>query len=184
MVALAALFMVGVAAQYKPTQVPVEYSATVQAVGELGAASMIVKVHIDQFTAKEDRQTLVDALRRNGYQAFLPAFKKVPVIGYLSIKDQKWDLRWAQQEVKDLGQVVTVATSTPVYFAGGGQVDAKPRAGYEMAIMRLDVDTIGMGKGTFAPAARVKPNADASGVDIDDYGGKPLPVTMVTRLMK
>src|SRR5689334_21570472 len=117
-VPLVVLCTAGLAAQYKPSQTPVEYSATVQAVGGLGAASMIVKVHIDQFTEERERKILVEALRRNGYQAFLPAFKKAPVVGYLTIKDQKWDLRWASQEVLDLGQVVMVATSEPVFFAG------------------------------------------------------------------
>jgi hypothetical protein len=172
------------AGQYKPTDVPVEYSASVQAVGALGAVATSVKVHIDRFTADRDRTMLVNALKTNGYQAFLPAFKKVPVIGYIAIKDQKWDLKWAHSAVKDLGQVITVATDKPVYFAGGGAADAKPRAGYDMAVIRLDVDTIGMGKGTFATAAKVKPNADATGVEVDDYGGEPLAITSVTRILR
>ncbi|HJZ76220.1 MAG TPA: hypothetical protein VKE51_31005 [Vicinamibacterales bacterium] len=172
------------ARQYKPSTVPVEYSASVQAVGALGAVATTVQVHIDRFTAEKDRTTLVNALKTGGYAAFLPALKKAPVVGYLAVKDQKWDLRWAHQQVKDLGQAITVATDKPVYFAGGGAADAKPREGFDMAVIRLDVDTIGMGKGTFATAAKVKPNADASGVEVDDYGGQPLQITMVSRILK
>jgi hypothetical protein len=171
------------AVQYKPTDVPVEYSATVQAVGELGAAAASVKVHIDRFTPERDRKALVAALK-TGDDTFLPALRKAPVVGFIEVKDQKGELRWAHQEVRDLGQVVTVATAAPVFFAGGGRADARPRAGYDMAIIRLDLDTIGMGKGTFASAARVKPNADATGVEVDDYGGTPLPITTVTRLLR
>jgi hypothetical protein len=185
-VALAvSILLVGVGAeQYKPKDVPVEYSASVQAVGPMGAAATNVKIHIDRFTADRDRTTLMNALRTDGYQAFLPALRQAPVVGSIAVKDQKWDLRWAHQEMRDLGQVVTVATDSPVFFSGGGRVDAKPRAGYEVAVIRIEVDTIGMGKGTFAPAAHVKPNADATGVQIDDYGGQPLPITMVTRLLR
>jgi len=171
------------AMQYKPTDVPVEYSATVQAVGELGAAAAYVKVHIDRFTPERDRKELVAGLK-TGYDTFLPALKKAPVVGYIEVKDKKWQLRWAHQDLRDMGQVVTVATAEPIFFAGGGRADAKPRAGYDMAVIRLDLDTIGMGKGTFASAARVKPNADATGVDIDDYGGTPMPITTVTRLIR
>jgi hypothetical protein len=181
---LAVLGTTAAAGQYKPTNVPVEYSCTMQMVGALGAASAYVKVHIERFTTDKERQTLLDALRTNGYQTFLPALRKTPIVGYLSIKDQKWDLRWAHQELRDLGQVVTVATSTPVYFAGGGGVEAKSRTGYEMAVLRIEVDTIGMGKGTFAAAARVKPNADSTGVTVDDYAGEPMPITTVTRIMR
>jgi len=184
-VVLGAVTTVAVSAgQYKPSTVPVEYSASVQAVGALGAVATTVQVHIDRFTAEKDRTTLVNALKTGGYAAFLPALKKAPVVGYLAVKDQKWDLRWAHQQVKDLGQAITVATDKPVYFAGGGAADAKPREGFDMAVIRLDVDTIGMGKGTFATAAKVKPNADASGVEVDDYGGQPLQITMVSRILK
>lgn len=184
-VVLGAVTTVTVSArQYKPSTVPVEYSASVQAVGALGAVATTVQVHIDRFTAEKDRTTLVNALKTGGYAAFLPALKKAPVVGYLAVKDQKWDLRWAHQQVKDLGQAITVATDKPVYFAGGGAADAKPREGFDMAVIRLDVDTIGMGKGTFATAAKVKPNADASGVEVDDYGGQPLQITMVSRILK
>jgi hypothetical protein len=184
-VILSALSLVSLSArQYKPTTVPVEYSATIQAVGTLGAVASAVKVHIDRFTADKDRTMLVNTLKTSGYQAFLPALKKAPIVGYITVKTQKWNLRWAHQEVKDLGQTITVATDTPVYFAGGGAADAKPREGYEMAIIRLEVDTIGMGKGLFATAARVKANANATGVEVDDYGGEPMPITMVTRLLQ
>jgi len=184
-VVLSAVAVVSTSAgQYKPSTVPVEYSASVQAAGALGAVATSVQVHIDRFTADKDRTALVNALKAGGYQAFLPALRKAPVVGYIAVKDQKWDLRWAHQQVKDLGQTITVATDKPVYFAGGGAVDAKPREGFDMAIIRLDVDTIGMGKGTFATAARVKPNADSSGVEVDDYGGQPLAITMVSRILK
>jgi hypothetical protein len=172
------------AMQYKPTDVPVEYSASVQAVGELGAVAAYVKVHIDRFTPERDRKTLVEALKTGGYGAFVPALRQAPPVGWITIKDRKWELRWAHQIVSDRGQVVTVAVAEPVLFAGGGRADAKPRAGYDLAVIRLNLDGIGMGTGTFAPAARVKPDAAATGVDVDDYGGAPLPITTVTRLMR
>ena len=184
-VVLSAVATVTVSArQYKPSTVPVEYSASVQAVGALGAVATSVQVHIDRFTADKDRTALVNALKTGGYKAFLPALQKAPVVGYVTVKDQRWDLRWAHQQVKDLGQIITVATDKPVYFAGGGAADAKPREGFDMAVIRLDVDTIGMGKGTFATAARVKPNPDSTGVEVDDYGGQPLPITMVSRVLR
>ena len=131
--------------QRKPTDVPVDFSANIQVVGDLGAAATSMRVHIDKYTTDSDRTTLLNALRKNGYQAFLPAFRKLAAVGYVEIKAQKWDLRWAQQQPRELGQVITAATDQPIYFVGGGNVDAKPRAGFEMAVIRFEVDTIGMG---------------------------------------
>ena len=170
------------AAQHKPGDVPVDFSASAQGVGALGAVATTLKIHVDRYTADRDRTSLVAALKRDGYQAFLPAFRKVPVIGYVQIKDQKWNLRWASQQTRDVGQTVMVATDQPMFFLGGAGVNPKPRAGYELAVIRLELDTIGMGSGTLAAAARVKPNADATGVEIDDYAEEPLKLTSVTRV--
>ena len=170
-------------AQRKPSDVPVDFSASVQMTGPTGSAATTMKIHVERYTDPRDRTSLLNALKTNGYQAFLPAFKRAPVVGYVQIKEQKWDLRWAHQELKDLGQTLTVATAQPIYFVGGGQVDAKPRAGYEMAVIRLELDTIGMGKGTMAPAARVKPTADGNGVQVDDYAETPVPITSASRII-
>ncbi|HEY1910794.1 MAG TPA: hypothetical protein VGG73_07730 [Vicinamibacterales bacterium] len=178
--ALMAGVVVG-APQSKPTDVPADFSGTVQVAGELGAATGIIKFHIDRYTAESDRMAMVKALRTDGYQAFLPAFRKLPPVGYIQIKDQKWNVKWAVFEPKDLGAHITIATDEPVFFVGGSQPDAKPRAGYEMSVTEMDIDTIGMGKGTFAGAARVKPSANGTSVTVDDYSGKPSQLTMITR---
>jgi len=170
------------AAQRKPSDVPVDFSASVQLVGPMGAAATNLMIHIDRYTSDSDRTTLVDALKRNGYEGFLPALRQAPVVGYIQIKEQKWDLRWAHQQTDDVRQTVTVATDQPIYFVGGGRPDAKPRTGYDMAVIRLDVDSIGMGKGSFAAAARVKPSSDGQGVQVDDYAGEPAEITSVKRI--
>jgi len=185
-VAISALAVItlppSVAAQHKPGDVPVDFSASAQGVGALGAVATTMKIHVDRYTADRDRTALLAALTKNGYQAFLPAFRKVPVVGYVQIKEQKWNLRWASQQTRDVGQTVTVATDQPMFFLGGMGANPKPRAGYELAVIRLELDTIGMGNGTLAAAARVKPNADATGVEVDDYAEEPMKLTSVTRV--
>jgi hypothetical protein len=103
-VAVVALVGGGVAAQRKPGDVPVDFSASVQATGALGAIATTLKVHIDRYTEDHDRTALLAALTKNGYQAFLPAFRKAPVVGYVQIKDQKWDLRWATSSRRTAGR--------------------------------------------------------------------------------
>ena len=73
-----------------------------------------------------------------------------------------------------------MVTDRPVFFVGSAKADAKPRAGFEVAIVRIQVDAAGRGRGTMAAAARVRPDGDG-GVLLDDYAEEPIAVTNVTR---
>ena len=61
-------------------------------------------------------------------------------------------------------------TDAPVFFAGAGAVDAKSTAGYELGVIEFTVDSVGLGKGTMAPAAKVKAGGE-TGVEVEDYSG-------------
>ena len=67
-----------------------------------------------------------------------------------------------------------------MFFVGGGRTEAKPRAGYEVAVIQLMVDEIGLGTGSMAAAARVKPGGE-TGVQIDDYADEPIKLVTVSR---
>ena len=74
-------------------------------------------------------------------------------------------------------------TDTPLYFVGGGRTDAKPRAGFELAILQLAVDEFGLGTGTMAAAARIKPDGQG-GVVMEDYAEEPIRLTGVYRVIQ
>ena len=100
--------------------------------------------------------------------------------GMWSWRGQKYTIRWARQTPSSQGRTIVIVTDKPVFFVGGGQADAKPRAGYEVAVIQLVVDSSGKGTGTMAAAARVKPGGD-TGVQIDDYAETPITLAAVTR---
>jgi hypothetical protein len=77
------------------------------------------------------------------------------------------------------GRKIVLITDQPMYFLGGGSTDAKPRAGYEIGVIQLEVDAAGTGTGTVAAAAKVKPGED--GVVVDDYGDQRIEITKVVR---
>jgi hypothetical protein len=160
---------------------PVDFTAAAEVTTALAKATTTVKIHIDSYTSERDRNVLVSALRMNGYQNFLPAFKRTPVVGYVQINEQKWDLRWAAHTTDGGKQVLTAATDKPMFFLGGGDTDPKSRRGYEMAVIRVEFDASGKGTGVLNAAARVKPNADATNVIVDDYSDEPVKLTSVTR---
>lgn len=166
----------------KPDAVPVDFTATAIAQTALATATTTLKIHIEAYTSDRDRNILLSALRTNGYQNFLPAFRRTPIVGYVQIKDQKWDLRWASQTVSGSTQTITAATDRPLFFIGGADTDqSKSRRGFEMAVIRLDIDSSGNGTGVLNAAARVKPNADATSVIVGDFADEPVKLTSVTR---
>ena len=101
-------------------------------------------------------------------------------LGEVTLSDQKFTVRWATQEPTKNGRTIVVVTDKPVFFAGGGAVNAKPREGYEVAVIRFYIDDAQLGTGEMAAAARVKPGG-TTGVVIDDYAEKPIKLITVVK---
>jgi hypothetical protein len=158
---------------------------TCQAQGRTAAAGAATnfEIHIDRYTAEHDRKSMTDALTHGGYPGFVLALRKAPEIGRLRFGGKDFTLRWAREQSSPKGRTITVVTDTPVYFVGGGAVDAKPREGFELAVVQISVDEVGMGSGTMAAAARVKPDGQG-GVLLEDYAEQPIQLTFVRRQIK
>jgi hypothetical protein len=185
--ALGALLLVAVPAAVGGSQAwkntaPESFRANAQIVGVGGGAGVaaVVGIKIDRYTSDADHDAIAKALKEQGYAAFVEALKQAPVIGAVTIGDRSVPIRWARQRPEGDGRHIAVVTEAPVFFAGGGAVDAKATAGYDVAVLEFTVDSVGLGKGTMAAAARVKPGG-ATGVTIEDYAGKPITLASVTR---
>ena len=139
-----------------------------------------IQVHIQRYSPDFDRTAVETALKSGGYPAFLPALRKAPEVGAVELVGQTFTIRWARSVKTEKGRTIVVVTDKPVFFVGGGRPDAKPRAGYEVAVLELVVDDNGRGTGTMAAAARVKPGGP-TGVQIDDYADEPVTLVMVAR---
>ncbi len=145
-----------------------------------GTVVVPLLVHVDRYTPEHARLVMTDALKHGGYPGFVRALREAPRAGYFELDGRKIVVRWARQLVDPAGRSLSFVTEAPVYFAGSLRQDAKPTAGYEVAVMQLRVDRDGRGEGTFAAAARVKP-LNVTGVQIDDYADTPLKVTASSR---
>jgi len=182
--ALAALPVAQKQAPPPPPSETFNLTATVSAgPGAVGTLTVPVVVQIDRYTPAHARTTMTDALKHSGYSGFLNALREAPIAGALSIGDQKWTIRWARQVPNGSSRVVSIVTDKPVAFVGAGRTDAKPKAGYEVALAQFTVDASGNGTGTMAAAARVKPGGE-TGVRIDDYAEKPITLTVRGRSQK
>ena len=147
----------------------------------VGTVVVPLTVHLDRYTPEHARTLMTDGLKHGGYPGFVRALREAPRVGYLELDGRKFAVRWARQVPDDTGRTLSFITDAPVYFAGSTRKDAKPTAGYEVAVMQLRMSREGKGEGTLAAAARVKP-LDVTGVQLDDYADTPLKITAVTRV--
>ena len=188
LVACGALPVIVGAQAKKSAKGPEQFSVNAQSTGEAGALATTFVISIDRYNTDQERDMLATALKQGGYPAFLPVLRKSPLVGHITAGKQQFDIRYAYQKPSAAtatknGRTIVIVTDKPVYFVGGGKADAKPREGYEVAVAQFDVDDVGLGSGTMAMAARVKPGGPA-GVQIDDYADKPVQLTTVRKLLQ
>jgi hypothetical protein len=157
-------------------------TATISAQGAAtGAVTVPITIQIDRYTPEFARTAMMDGLRyRGGYPGFLRALREAPAAGFLEVGGNKFVIRWAHQELVDEDRRISIVTEKPVHFIGSGRADAKPTAGYEVAVAQLTMHKTGRGEGTMAAAARVKPRGTTE-VQIDDYAQAPVKLTATTR---
>ena len=149
------------------------FSASTEIKTASGPISATVQVRIRRYTPEFDRKALESALEHGGYASFVNAMRKVPEFGTVLAGDGQFTIRYAREHKTDKGRTIVVVTDKPIFFVGGARPNAKPRAGYETALIQLQVDDRGVGTGMMALAARVKPGGEA-GVRIDNYADEPL----------
>jgi hypothetical protein len=170
------------AAQHIGTTAPESFRANAQMKGTDGAGAATLVIAVDRYNTEKDRAALQQALK-TGNDAFLAALRKMPAVGSLEAGGKKFPVHYAFQQTSDKGRTIVVVTGSPVFFVGGGAADAKPRTGYDVAVAQFQVDSVGLGSGAMAAAAKVKPGGPA-GVEIEDYGTGAIKLVTVTRNLK
>ncbi len=172
-----------VASQATPstTGAPEVFTATATAKSAAASVSGRLEVRVGRYTPEFDRKTVEEALRLGGYPRFVTALRSAPEVGELVLGEGKpYAIRYARETIEPTGRAIVVITDRPVLFLGGGQADAKPRAGYEVALVRIQLDGTGQAQGTMVAAARVRPAGDGD-VLLDDYADEPITLTDVKR---
>jgi hypothetical protein len=154
------------------------YTAMLQVKGQ-ATASTTVRIELQRYTPDRDREPVEKGLKLGGYPAFLAALRKARKVGTVATADKTWTIRWASAKPTPGGRKIVLITDQPMYFLGGGATDAKPRAGYEIGVIQMEIDEAGNGTGSVAAAAKVKAGDD--GVVVDDYGDQRIEIAKVVR---
>jgi hypothetical protein len=173
----------GLAQTQQLGKAPETFIANAQVGSQTAGSSAMVTVQINRYTDERDVKTMQEALRLGGYPGLLPVLRKMPDVGFVEMAGRKVTVRWARQVAAEKGRSVSIVGDTPLFFVGGGNVDAKPRAGYELTVLLFDLDSVGLGSGTMAAAARIRPGG-ATGVQLDDYAEQPIKLATVRKSLK
>jgi|KBSSwiStaDraftv2_1062776.scaffolds.fasta_scaffold481901_2 hypothetical protein len=174
----AAIAPVQASPQKKPTA-PEVFNGRATIASAAGRGDAYVTIRVDRYSAPKDVKSMEQALRDGGSTAFVHALRQAPVVGRFEVGTQTFAIRWARQRDAGGKRMISLVTDAPVYFVGGGVPDAKSREGFDVAVIQLLLDPSGLGDGTMAAAARVKPGE--AGVDVEAYEGDPVKLLSIMR---
>jgi len=132
------------------------------------AVQVDVRIAIDRWANDEERGSVMKAVKTGGTPALHKLLTAMPDSGTIEVGLKKVAIKYAFAHPTGAGRIVTIVTADPIHHLGGSLPDAKPKAGYDVAVALLILEGAG-GHGELAPAAKVKTNADGA-IVIDDYG--------------
>jgi hypothetical protein len=154
-------------------------TATVKTAGAATANAPVTLV-VDRKMSKSEADKLTGAFTTGGAAALRKALVGVPPTGSVQLGSGKpTPTRLTLERVTDKGRLLTIVTDQPILFLGAGLPDAKPKEGYDFAIVDIEVDAAGAGSGTIAPAAKVTVKEGA--FVVQDYAGEMVRLTNVKK---
>ena len=142
-----------------------EFTATAAVKTAGGAsASAPVTISIDRKMSPREAETLTAAFKSGGAAALRKALVGVAPTGSVKLGGASATPTAGStiERASGKGRLLTMVTDQPVLFVGGGMPGAKPKEGYDFAVIDIEVDGSGNGAGTLAPAAKIKLNQDGS----------------------
>ena len=139
-----------------------------------------VGFQINRFVSAADREKFLAIVKKHDTAATLAALTAMPDIGVIETPKAKTPIKYAYATPTGSGRLITIVTAKPILHIGGDLPDAKPKTGFDLALVFLILDATDKGDGEFAPAAKVK--VDASGAIVtEDYGPATVHLTGVSK---
>ena len=127
---------------------------------------------------QSEADRLTGAFKAGGAPALRKALVGVPPTGSVRLgTGAATPTRLTLERPTDKGRLITIVTDQPILFLGAG---AKPKEGYDFAIIDIEVDATGSGSGTLAPAAKVTVKQDV--FVVEDYGTELVRLTAVKKV--
>jgi len=142
------------------------------------SATAPVTITIKRFSTDAERNELIAAIKSGGTAAARDLLAKREAIGTLALGPKSTPIKFAFARAMGADRLITAATSEPVLFLGAGTSEAKPKAGYDVALILLQVPASGTGTGELSPAAKIKVDEQGA-VVTEDYGAEVVRLTNI-----
>lgn len=148
---------------------PETFTATASVKRGSVSASAPFTVTVTRYASATEREAVLKAVRDGGTASLRKTLSALSDAGFIQLGERRTPIKFAAERATGSGRLVTVVAAEPVLFLGAGLPDAKPAAGFEVAIAMLDVPDAGNGLGELAAAAKVALDTNDA-LLIDDYG--------------
>jgi hypothetical protein len=152
-------------------------TASVKTAGGASATAPVT-IKIDRKMSQAEADKLGAAFKAGGVAGLKSALQGVAPTGSIQLGAGKpVPTRITIERTTDKGRLLTLVTDTPIFFLGSGLPDAKPKAGYDLGLVDIEIDAKGHGTGTLAPAAKIA--AIQGAFTVQDYGAELVKLTDV-----
>jgi len=158
---------------------PLTFKATASVKAPGKSAAVPTTIQIDKFVSDADRDKVVAAVKGASGEA-QKTLAAMPDIGYIAVGERKTPIKYAYARSTGGGRLITVVSSTPIYFIGGAEKNAKPKAGYDLGLALMVLDGNDTGDGELAPAVKLKVD-DKGAIVTEDYGSEVVRLTKITK---
>jgi hypothetical protein len=143
-------------------------------------ASAPVTVVVSRKMSQGEAEKLTAAFAAGGAAALRKALAGVAATGSIQLGGgAPTPTRLTLERPTDQGRLLTIVADQPILALGAGLPAAKPKEGYDFAVLDLMVDAKGGGSGTFAPAAKV--GVKQGTFVVEDYAAEMVRLTDVKK---
>jgi hypothetical protein len=155
-------------------------SATVKTAGS-ASASVPVTIQVDRKMPQNEADKLIAAFKGGGVSGLRKALEGVAPTGSVKLgAGSPTPSRVTIERPTDKGRLLTIVSDKPILFLGAGVPGAKPKEGYDFAIVDIEIDSSGSGSGTLAPAAKVTVKNGA--FVVEDYATELVRLTALKKV--
>jgi hypothetical protein len=144
-------------------------------------ASAPVTITITRTMPQSEADKLASSFKTGGASALRAALKGVPPTGSVRLgSGPSTPTRITIERTTDKGRLLTMVTDKPILFLGSGVPGAKPKEGYDFAVVDIEVDAKGTGSGTLSPAAKL--GLKDTAFVVQDYSAELVKLESVRKL--
>jgi len=155
-------------------------TASVKTAGA-AAASAPVTIVINRKMSQAEADKLTGAFAAGGAPALRKALVGMPTTGSIQLgAGAATPTRLTLERTTEKGRLLTIVADQPILALGAGLPGAKPKEGYDFAILDIEVDAKGNGTGSLAPAAKVTVKQGA--FVVEDYAAEAVRLSDVKKV--